>query len=301
MSVKLIPSMTPIADCAVATLTIPGFADFLVADEGAVWVTNTGRIEKLEHTSAVPVASVPMPAPTGVMAFGFGSVWVANGSDTSLYRVDPMSLRVIATIPTGLADPGGELSVATGFESVWLLTDPSGVLSRVAPLTNQVVAQIEVAPSSFAAACGCGAVWVTNTGVADTDRDGTVQRIDPNTNAVVETITVGRTPRFLTTGEGAVWVLNQGDGSVSRIDPESNRVIATIAVPGAAGGGGDIDAGAGRVWVRTTNTLLSVIDPTKNAVTEQFGPPAGSGAVCVADGLVWVTAHDIETVWVLRP
>ncbi len=295
------PPTTPIADHAVATLTIPGYADFLVADGQAVWVTNTGRIEKLEHDHAAPVASVPMPAPTGVMAFGFGSVWVANSSDTSLYRVDPTSLRVIAAIPTGLADPGGELRVATGFGSVWLLTDPSSVLSRVDPRTDQVIAHIGVAPFSYAAACGYGAVWVTNTGEVGTDQPGAVQRIDPNTNAVVETITVGRTPRFLTTGEGAVWVLNQGDGSVSRIDPETNRVVATIAIPGAAGAGGDIDAGAGRVWVRTTNTLLSAIDPTKDVVTEQFGPSAGSGAVRVANNRIWVTAHDIETVWVLRP
>ena len=29
-------------------------------------------------------------------------------------------------------------------------------------------------------------------------------------------------------------------------------------------------------------------------------PPAGSGAVRVAGDLVWVTAHDTHTVWVLK-
>jgi hypothetical protein len=32
----------------------------------------------------------------------------------------------------------------------------------------------------------------------------------------------------------------------------------------------------------------------------RYGPPAGSGAVRVAGELVWVTAHDTQTVWVLK-
>jgi YVTN family beta-propeller protein len=93
--------------------------------------------------------------------------------------------------------------------------------------------------------------------------------------------------------------LNQGDGTVSRIDPASNRVVATIAAE-VAGPGGDIATGAGRVWVRAEKVLLSAVDPETNRITERFGPPAGSGAVRVAGNLVWVTAHDIQTVWVLE-
>jgi hypothetical protein len=46
--------------------------------------------------------------------------------------------------------------------------------------------------------------------------------------------------------------------------------------------------------------MLSAIDPATNRVTERYGPPAGSGAVRVADNLVWVTAHDTQTVYTLR-
>jgi hypothetical protein len=62
-----------------------------------------------------------------------------------------------------------------------------------------------------------------------------------------------------------------------------------------------IATGQGRVWVRASNVLLSVIDAKTNRVTERFGPSSGSGAVRVAGDLVWVTAHDIQHVWVLRP
>ena len=115
---------------------------------------------------------------------------------------------------------------------------------------------------------------------------------------IVATIPVGPLPRFLAAGEGGVWTLNQGDGSVSRIDPSSNAVVAVIAAQ-LEGSGGDIATGEGAVWVRAKKVLLSIIRPDTNRVVERFGPPAGSGAVRVAGKFTWVTAHDIQTVWVL--
>jgi virginiamycin B lyase len=298
-----VPAQTPLIDSiqlkAIATLKVPGYADFLVADGDAVWATNRGRVEKLQRDDALPVLSTPVPRPCGGMEIGFGAVWVANCQDQSLYRINRATGRVEATIPTGLADRRGELSVAVGAGSVWLLTDTAGVLSRIDPATNQVVAKINVAPNSFAAVFGFGSVWITNTGAPRTSAPGGVQRIDPNTNRVVATIPVGPTPRFLAAGEGGVWTLNQADGTVSRIDPAANAVVATIQadVPGS---GGDIAAGAGRVWVRASKILLQAIDPATNRVVERYGPPAGSGAVRVAGNFVWVTAHDVQTVWVLK-
>jgi YVTN family beta-propeller protein len=293
------PPVTPIASRAVATLTIPGFADFLAPDGDGVWVTNRGRVEKLERDKSAPVMSASIARPCGAMDVGFDALWVANCADTAVYRIDRRTGSVAAAIPTGLADRRGELSLAIGAGSVWVLSDVSGVLSRIDPTTNQVVARIAVAPNSFAAVFGFGAVWITNTGVRGSTGPGAVQRIDPATNKVVATIPVGPTPRFLAAGEGGVWTLNQRDGTVTRIDPATNSVVATIAA-GVDGGGGDIAAGAGAVWVRGGKVLLLSIDPATNRVTERFGPPAGSGAVRVAGSYVWVTAHDIQAVWVLR-
>ena len=294
------PGTAAIAERAVATLTIPGFADFLAADGRDVWTTNTGRVEKLELGRASPVATVRMPAPCGAMVVAFESLWVASCKDASIHRVALATMKVAARIPTGLADPDGELSLAAGAESVWVLSDAKGILSRIDAASNTVVARIAVRPRSFAAAFAHGAVWITNTGRAADRSAGSVQRIDPATNRVSATIAVGPSPRFLAAGEGAVWTLNQGDGSVTRIDPATNRAVASIAV-GMKGGGGDIATGAGRVWVRGSQILLASIDPRNNRVETVYGPPAGSGAVRVAGDLVWVTAHDTHRVWVLRP
>jgi virginiamycin B lyase len=191
------------------------------------------------------------------------------------------------------------LSLAAGAGAIWVLSDRKGVLSRIDAATNRVTATITVAPESFAAVFGFGAVWVTNTRSAVAGAGGSVQRIDPASGRVVATIGVGPTPRFLAAGEGGVWTLNQGDGTVSRIDPATNTTAASIPT-GMAGTGGDIATGAGRVWVHGKAVLLAAIDPATNRVAEVFGPPAGSGAVRVAGDLVWITAHDAQTVWVMR-
>ena len=289
------PPVTTIARRALATLTIPGYVDFLAADGRAVWATNQGRVEKLVYGQQMPVATVRVPEPCGAMVVAFGALWVANCSDSSVYRIDLATASVSARVHTGLADPSGELSLAAGAGSVWVLSDDRGVLSRIDPRTNSVAARISVAPHSYAAAFAFGAVWVTNTEPGA----GAVQRVDPESERVTSTIAVGPTPRFLAAGENGVWTLNQGDGTVTRIDPATNRVVASIDVH-MPGGGGDIAAGAGRVWVRGKGVLLAVIDPATNQVVEVLGPPAGSGAVRVAEDLVWVTAHDTKTVWVLQ-
>lgn len=176
----------------------------------------------------------------------------------------------------------------------------TGVLSRVDPASNRVVARIAVQAHSYAAVFGFDSVWVAAAVDGAQAGAGSVQRIDPRSNRVLATIPVGPGPRFLAAGAAGVWTLNQGDGTVSRVDPDTNRLVTTIGA-GVPGPGGDIAAGAGRVWVRATRTALSVIDPTTDEVSARYGPPSGSGAVRANERVVWVTAHDIHTVWVLKP
>jgi len=290
--------LRPIADRPTVTLQVKGFADFLAIDGDFAWVTNQERVERLAPNDGTPVASVSMGEPCGAMAVDFGALWVVDCKSKALVRVSLATQKVIAEIPTGVGDPTGELSVATGAGSVWLLTDSLGVLSRIDPQTNTVIARIPVQAHSYAAVFGFGSVWISTTGAKGMREAGSVQRIDPRTNTVIATIAVGPVPRFLAAGEGGVWTLNQGDGTVTHIDPATNRRAATIAAA-VPGGGGDIAAGAGRVWVRASKTLLQVIDPKRNVIVERYGPPAGSGAVRANGKHVWVTAHDIHTVWVM--
>ena len=297
MSVGPAADTVSIAERAVATLSVPGYVDFLAADGRGVWATNTDRVERFEVGQPGPVATVAVPGACGGMVVADGALWVAGCKDQAVHRVDLQSRTVVASVRTGLADADGELSLAAGAGSIWILSDARGVLTRIDGQKQRDRRSDRGAPSSYCAAFGFGAVWITNSAIGDAPSAGSAQRIDPVAEQVTATIRTGPDPRFLAAGEGGVWTLNWADGSVTRIDPSGNTAINLPL--GMLGGGGDIATGAGRVWVRGADTLLATIDPTTNLVDQVYGPPEGSGAVRVAEDLVWVTAHDTKTLWVL--
>ncbi len=297
---KTLPKYLVISKEAVATYRIAGYPDFLVADGNDIWVSNIDTVQKLSIINSKPILNVAVPTACGAPVIGFGSLWVASCKDKSIYRINRLTGEIIAKIPCTISDANGEISLASGAGSVWILSDSMGVLTRINPNTNKIEKKIEVKPKSYCAVFGYNSVWITNTGTSNLDELGSVQRINPATNSVESTIPVGKTPRFLAAGEKGIWVLNQGDGTVSRIDPLTNKVVATIhaKVPGP---GGDIDAGAGLIWVRAhKGTFLLTINPINNKIQTAYSPPCGSGGVRVANKFTWVSAHDINTIWVLK-
>src|SRR5260370_25454878 len=173
------------------------------------------------------------------------------------------------------------------------MTAKSGTRACIDPATNKVVAEIYVARGSYTVAFGEGAVWVTST------EERLVSRVDPTTNLITDRIPVGKAPRFLAVGEGAVWTLNQTEGNVTRIDPKTNKVVATIEV-GVPGGGGDIAAGEGSVWVTSFGFPISRIDPASNKVVQQFTGEGGD-AIRVGAGSEWLSNLKAGTVWRIDP
>jgi virginiamycin B lyase len=284
-------------DAAGAT-KIAVHGDWLTAGGDAVWLTGDNGIQKIDpSTNAIgAAASVRIANPCEASEYGLNYVWTATCGPYGLARIDPATRQVrflrmrIATVHRG------EASVGVGAGAAWIVLDAAKCgacrLARVAsrPTSLRIVKRIPILPGGAAVRFGAGAVWVTNP-----NRD-VVQKIDPARNRVVKTIKVGAGPRFFAIGEGAVWTLNQRDGTVSRIDPATGAVVATIAA-GVSGAGGDMTTGGGWIWARGSDTLLTRIDPRTNAVVRRYGPPSGSGAAIVAFGAVWISAHDVSTVW----
>jgi len=59
---------------------------------------------------------------------------------------------------------------------------------------------------------------------------------------------------------------------------------------------GDIDTGAGKVWLRTTDDqVFAVIDARTMAIDARVGKPAGSGGLRFAPAGIWTSAHDAHT------
>jgi len=276
-----------------AVFPYPGSPDWIAVDE-SVWVSNApkGTVARFDPKTNTVAATIATGArPCSGLAAAFGTLWVPNCGDRTMTRLDLKTGEVKATIKTTIGSSEG--SVVAGAGSIWLITDQKGTLARFDPDTNVIVAEIYVAPGSYGLAFGEDAVWVTST------ERGIVSRVDPHTNLVAETITVGPQPRFVAAGAGSVWTLNQGDGSVSRIDPKTNKVTATIEV-GVPGPGGDIAVGEGSVWVTSFEFPLSRIDPSTNAVVQQFYGKGGD-AVRVGLGSVWLSNLEAGTVWRIDP
>lgn len=268
-------------------IAVPGFADFLAVDGKSVWATNKGRVERWSRKGKL--AEVETPRPCGAMAISAKSLWFADCKEGVVKRVDTKTAKIAAVIPTGIANPKGELNVVAGAGSIWVASDGAGMVSRIDPATNAVTATIPVDPGTFYLAFGFGSLWAVSS-----DKQS-VQRIDPATNAVVKRTALGLAPGFLAAGAGAVWVQEQGDGTVARIDPVSGEVSGRVKV-GANLKYGDIDTGGSKVWLRTTDDqVFAVIDPATLAIDARKGKAAGSGALRYTKTGVWTSAHDQHT------
>jgi virginiamycin B lyase len=264
-----------------AIFDIPGAPDWMAIDEH-VWISNAPKntVTRIDPATNAIVATITVGAnPCSGLAAGFGSLWVPNCGDKTVSRIDLRSGKVATTFPMTIAQSEGGVAVGAG--SFWIVTDREGTLVRVDPATNAITARIAVPAGSFAAAFGDDAAWITST-------DGNLlTRVDARTNVVTDRIPVGPKPRFLTVGEGAVWTLNQGDGTISRVNMKTRKLDATIEA-GVPGGGGEIAAGEGSVWVTMMQFPLSRIDPATNTVVQQFFGDGGD-SVRVGHGSVWLT------------
>ena len=287
-------SETDVDEAGAKRIDITG--DWLAAGEGGIWLSGESQVYRLDPGSGRRTATIPVrQGPCEASDVGFGAVWTATCKVPGLAKIDPSTNRVVGhvllAVPVAL---DGEGSIGAGERGVWIVTDGPGCtgcrVARVDPRTMKVAASIKVQEGSATVRTGEGAVWVAN------PDNNLVQQIDPGTEKVVRSIKTGPGPRFFDIGEGAVWTLNQIDGSVTRIDPASGE--ATNVDAGVAGSGGDLTVGGGSVWARGGgDPLLTRIDPSSDSVVERYRPPSGSGAVIVGADAVWISAHDIATVW----
>lgn len=274
---------------------VHGFVDFMCSDNIYLWSTNQNHLQKWCNATQVVLAEIFVPQAAGIPIVAFNAVWVASLSQNAIYKIDRESNHILAVINTGLADQSGEFSLTASNDAIWV-ANASGYISKIDPFNNSIIAAVKVLPFSYNLAATKEFLWVTNT------QHGSVQRIDPRTNCVTATISVGDRPWFLSAHDRYVWTLNQSDGTVSKIDVLHAEVVATIQLPEQAqGDGGDIFAHGNRVWVRTTHLLLIEINANTNEIIRviQHSQPAGSGAVMRCDHKLWITAHDINTVWLL--
>ena len=207
-----------------------GMSGGLAATRKAVWAVSGGdrstprlfRIDPAAKPAGKRARSVAVTSvsPTAI-AFGFGDLWVTDGFENTVSRIEPTGLVDVA-IPVGR----GANAVAVGEDAVWVVNSLDGTVSRIDPGTGGVRMTIPVGGYPTAVAVGGGAVWVAN---RDTEA---VARIDPKTNRVVETIELGRTPGGIVFADGKLWVTNQAVARQRSVRANGSlRVSATDVFP----------------------------------------------------------------------
>ena len=283
---------TPIVPTASVAVVKP---QSLSTDGKVVWVlSETGSVARIDPATNTLGTGVQTGATDDFyqgMSVGANGVWVTEWNNAKLYRVDPTSLKLVATIPVGLA-PKGVLATDT---AVWVADTHDGKVYRIDPETNKIVATITVGPTGTSGpnwfGSGLGSIWV------DIPNNQTVVRIDAVTNAIQATI---RIPDVVTPCGGfavtptAVWNTScDGPQGMTRIDPVTNTVVTAVkldqqgynpsvinGVPWASIYTGDGNAGR-----------LGRISSATNAVDLELAPGptfGGGGDLVVAAGSAWV-------------
>ncbi len=235
------------------------------------------------------VTSIAMPTP-GSVAAAFGSIWVGNGPEPMVTRVNPRTDAVIARIPT--PDPASVLGVGAG--AIWVTSFPGNSLTRIDPRRDRVTRTVSLAPRG-AGPLGVtvfrGFVWVANHNGLPTM---SVSKIDPATMRVVDVIPVGAGssagPVWILSSAGSIWTdVNGNANSVVRIDPRTDRILARIPALSACTQLAADDTG---VWGAgnyddSCTPGVSRIDPRTNRVVATFDVGGAADAVALDHGSLW--------------
>jgi YVTN family beta-propeller protein len=198
--VRVSPDANEVVD-RIDTNECLGFDASIAVGEGAVWFVCAAGLARIDPASndAVRLRYLGL-VPRGI-AVGLGAVWVSNGSQNTVSRINPQTRQVTGTL-TVAGDPR---ALAVGQGAVWVTAFRDDQVSRLAarpgePITTE---SIHVGDGPIDVAVGAGGVWVANS------RDGTVSRIDPRTGKVVATVRLGNSPRGIAAGADKIWVTVQ--------------------------------------------------------------------------------------------
>jgi YVTN family beta-propeller protein len=240
------------------------------------------------------VGQVPAGASPAGIAFGSGSLWVANIDDQTVSRIDPVALRAQRTFtiddtPTGIA------ASATG---VWVVSSQANATSvtvrRIDPQFDVITQTTRI---GNVVAGGPGGVSVNGSAIWVAPSTGQLARLDPVTGRVVQQVDPNSSPSEIAVGEGAVWVAGGDAGNVTRIDPTGLQTPIAVGNEASA-----IAVGDGAVWVvDSLDDDLVRIDPQTNAVTTTIPVGTSPNDVAVGAGSVWVANGGDDTVTRIDP
>jgi YVTN family beta-propeller protein len=240
------------------------------------------------------VAVAPVGARPATVAFGSGSLWVANLDDQSISRIDPGTLRTVRTFPVG--GPPTGLAAANG--RVWVVSSSASSssvsVSRIDPRFDEIGRTARVGNlvpgGPGAVAARAGTLWVAPS-------SGSLARLDLRTGRIAEQLDPNAGPAGIALGADAVWVTDAEANNVTRVDPTG--LVKSLAVGDGPSG---IAVGEGGVWVADTlDDAIVRIDPSTKAVTAMIPVGHSPTGVSLGAGSVWVANSGDGTVTRIDP
>ena len=247
------------------------------------------------------VGAAPVGTRPGAIAFGSGSLWVANLDDQTISRVDPGTLQTLqddsrfAEPPTGSR---GERRRRLGGRAECQSARQASVLRQ--PRSTRSSTRVGVDGARSATSCRAGPVRVAAQGdigvgravrrpadaAGRSDRARVGQQLDPNAS-----------PTAIAVGDGAEWLTDSEADNVIRVDPTG--LVTPIAV---GNGPTAIAVGDGGVWVADSlDDAVVRIDPGTRAVTTTIPVGRSPAGVAVGAGSVWVANSGDGTVTRIDP
>jgi hypothetical protein len=252
-----------------------------------VWTISvrTGRLTGIpaDGKGKRRIIKLPWDRGTTSVAAGFGSLWVTNGGQSRLVRIDAVTGKMIGD---RLLGDGDAVVVATGDDAVWVArravnpSDPPSAIVKVVPKGGQTQ-EIPFGQEGIAdLAVGGGYVWIAN------HRRARVSRLDPATGKRISR-PIGLGAHRVAYGDGQVWVSNYDDITITQ---NTRAMDNQITVPFGQRGPLGIAVSGHTLWV------ASYLDDTVSRIDTRTGKPIGD-PIPVGRNPLSIVAHG-KSAWV---
>jgi hypothetical protein len=217
-----------------------------------------GAVERLDSSTGEPVAFIEGVEDPSNLALGEGAVWVSSASQSTVWRLDPATNRIVAAIAIPNADILWNMVTFEG--TVWVYMQDQQGDSDLVPIdtaTNRVDESrivdglgIQSGLPLTGLVAGEGSLWLTECLPARPTCTWEVMRVDPKAGRAIARISVGTLKNgIVDAGDGTtrasvvaveggkVWVLantgtyapleSNGHAWILEIDPVTNEVVSS--------------------------------------------------------------------------
>jgi DNA-binding SARP family transcriptional activator/streptogramin lyase len=264
------------------SLKLAGLPGPIAVANTHIWVGDGERrlVRELDAKTLRATREIALPDFPYRAVGGFGAVWIANGYDGRVIRIDGSTGVRVVFRPEPQASGRTQLAVAYG--SLWTASQ-DGVLVRLDPRTTRATALIRHIGFPGAMTAGLGGIWV-----AQSTRDE-ILRIDPATNRIVRRIPIGGIASDVAVGDGAVWTVTPREGKLWRIDPRTNGVTGFTEIDGRPSA---VAVTPDAVWVGSARTTITRVNPKSGNHPAKTVAVGGAVSALLADGnRVWVSVR----------